>query len=308
MTRRTTRPRDPEWPSQLGEPTPHDSPRELRLEGLPLNVEFGRTVAIVGARYPTAAGLETAREMSRGFAEAGFTVVSGLAMGIDSAAHRGCLEVGGYTVAVLGTGLDVVYPDRNAALRKQIFESGTLVTEYHDQMPPVAHNFPRRNRIIARLARGVVFVEGGERSGGKITARLALEAGRNVYAVPGSVRNPMAIGPNEVIRRQEASLVTNFTHVLDELAPGLAWEIPEPGLQTSPVQLEEDDRAVLFLLDESPVPPERIRKELGLTMGKAALTLARLESRGWIVRKPAGYVLSRSGLRTREVAAAVENE
>jgi DNA processing protein len=307
MNRRTVFPNDAEWPRHLNELSPHDPPKSLKLEGLPLEVDFPRAVAIVGARYPTAAGVEAAQDMARGLAEAGFSIVSGLAVGIDAVAHRACLAAGGYTVAVLGTGLDVTYPQRNTALRQQVMERGTLVTEYADDMPPLAHNFPRRNRIIAGLSKAVIFVEGGQRSGGRITARIALEANRTVYAVPGSVRNPMAAGPNELIGRSEAALVTSFCDVLADMAPELAWESPETRRLAPSIEVAEDDRAIIFFLEETPVVPGKIRDELGLTNGKAALTLARLEARGWVTRRPGGYVLSRTGLRIRESIVGAGN-
>jgi DNA processing protein len=299
MTRRTITPTDPEWPERLRDMAPLDPPKSLRLDGLPLDVP-DRTIAIVGTRYPSASGAEITGSLTIGLVEAGFTIVSGLAVGIDSIAHRTALQVGGYTVAVLGCGLNIDYPKRNSGLRAQIERSGTVLTEYADDVKPTPYSFARRNRIVAALCAGVVFIEGGERSGGKITARLALDAGRHVFAVPGNVRSPMGVGPNDLIRRSEATLVTNVQDVLDELAPGLIWA---NGLDKEEVPqmagVDGLERSVLRFLEDHPVRPERLRRGLDLSMGQAALALARLEARGWATRKQGGFALSDSGARVR---------
>ncbi|HEY7875166.1 MAG TPA: DNA-processing protein DprA, partial [Actinomycetota bacterium] len=175
MTDRVITPADEEWPPQLDELGPARPPKQLFVRGRPL--EAGRrTVAVVGARRPTAAGIEAAETLTRGLVEAGFAIVSGMAMGIDAAAHAAAIDAGGYTVAVLGCGLDVIYPARNRQLRARIESAGTLLTEYPEGTEPAAFHFPERNRIVAGLAAAVLFVEGGERSGGLITARAALDA------------------------------------------------------------------------------------------------------------------------------------
>ena len=301
MSRRMVQPGHNEWPSQLGELGPVDPPKRLALAGLRLAVPYERTVAIVGTRRPTASGVEAARAMARGLAEADFTIVSGLAVGIDAAAHKAALEVGGYTVAVLGCGLDVPYPKRNLALRDQIEERGTVVSEYPNDQGPTTYTFPRRNRIIAGLAKGVVFIEGGEKSGGRITARIGHEAGRSVFAVPGSLRNPMAAGPNVLIRQDLARLVTCFQDVLEELAPGLLWDVPvDTSAPPRIAALSDEEKSVLCFLEEFPSRPEEVRRGAGLTTGKAALALARLEARGWAIRRSGGFRLTEGGLRTRE--------
>ena len=156
-------------------------------------------VAIVGSRNPTAGGLENARAFTRALVQAGFTVTSGLALGIDGAAHAAAIEAGGRTVGVMGTGPDLVYPARNRALAARIAGSGTLVTEFPPGTPPLAHHFPRRNRIIAGLARIVVVVEAARTSGALTTARHALAAGREVMAVPGHPLPPNAVGVNGLL-------------------------------------------------------------------------------------------------------------
>jgi DNA processing protein len=304
---RTIVPADAEWPVLLNELGPQRPPERLFVAGLPLALDQP-SVAVVGARRPTIAGLDAAERMARGLAEAGFAVVSGLAVGIDSVAHRAALRAGGHTIAVLGCGLDVNYPERNSGLKAQIAARGTLVTEYAAGTPPLAHHFPERNRIIAGLAAGVVYVEGGEKSGGRITARLALDANRSVFAVPGSVRNPLAAGPNELIRTCQATLVTDVRHVCEELAPGLVWTEPaDVGPARRPVDLEESEAQVLCFLDDVPIAPDRICSQLGLSAGRVSLAAARLEVRGLIVRRPQGYEISSAGCRARDAYIAAHS-
>ena len=300
MNDRVITPRDDEWPSQLNELGPARPPKQLFVRGLPLQADR-RTIAVVGARYPTAAGLEAAQRLSRGLVEAGFAIVSGMALGIDAAAHGAALEAGGYTVAVLGCGLDVDYPVRNAPLKKRIAQNGTLVTEYPDGSPPAAFHFPERNRIVAGLAAGILFVEGGKRSGGRITARAALDANRAVFAVPGSIRNPMAAGPNELIRVSQAALVTEVKHICDELEPGLVWDAPvNLGPTRSAVVLDELEARVLRFLDDAPLGADLICSRLQLKPGGAAVSLSRLEIRGLVAKRRNGYELTSTGARVRE--------
>jgi DNA processing protein len=259
-----------------------------------------RTLAIVGARYPSAAGLDAAERFATGLTEAGFTIVSGLAVGIDAAAHRACLEAGGYTIAVLGCGMDVDYPARNNGLKRRIAEVGTIVTEYFPGTSPDAFRFPKRNRIVAGLARGVLYVEGGERSGGLITAHAALDFNRSVFAIPGSIRNPLAVGPNELIRTGQAALVTEVKHICDDLEPGLVWDGPPTlGVQQAPVALEDEEVSVLTFLDDKPVSAESICGGLGLKPGEVALALSRLEIRGFVARRRGGYEIAGAGARVR---------
>jgi DNA processing protein len=297
MTRRTVVPGAAEWPSYLDELEARDRPVRLFVQGLPLRA-CERAVAIVGSRKPTAAGVEIAQELGRGLAEAGFTVVSGLAVGIDAAAHRAALEVGGYTVAVLGCGLDVDYPMRNIALKRRIAAAGTLVTEYEDGVRPEAFRFPARNRIIAGLCKGVVFVEGCRRSGGLITARHALEANRSVFAVPGSIRNPLAAGPNELIKTSQATLVTSVHDILADLAPSLVWDDAGGGALGRPLVNPDEGRLLLYL-DDVAVPVDRVCTDLGLSLGEVALQLAALEVRNYVVKRPGGYAVTDAGARLR---------
>ena len=299
MTRRTITPSDPEWPRRLREFETEQQVRRLIVEGRVLP-SGERSVAVVGSRRPSGSGVEAAIAMSRGLAEAGFTVVSGLAVGIDAIAHKAALDHGGNTVAVLGCGHDVDYPKANSTLRQRIALRGTIVSEYDPHVQPERFHFPERNRIIAGLSAAVVFVEGARRSGGLITARHAFDAGRDVFAFPGSFRNPLAAGPNELIRTSQARLVTDVEQVLSELAPGLVWGNPED--DSSPVgnpAVNDVEGRVLLFLDETPTPPDRLCMDLELTWGEAALALAALEARGFVNKRPAGYCVTGPGARVR---------
>jgi DNA processing protein len=306
MNRRVITPPSDEWPPQLTELGPERPPDHLFVDGIRLDAR-SPMVAVVGARRPTVAGIEAATKLASGLAQGGFTVVSGLAVGIDAVAHKAALDSGGRTVAVLGCGLDVEYPSRNRALKRRIIECGTVVTEYPNGTPPHARHFPQRNRLIAGLAAGVVYVEGAEKSGGRITARQALDANRAVFAVPGSVRNPLGAGPNELIRTSQAALVTDVSHIFEELAPGLVWDRPwEPALEGREVALDEAEAQVLGFLDDVPTPSDRICTGLEVSSGRLALTLARLEVRGLVTRRPTGYEISSAGSRLKAGLAAAE--
>lgn len=295
---RTIRPRDDEWPSQLGELGGARPPAMLYVQGRPLPKT--PLIAIVGSRRPTVAGLDATTTLATGLVEAGYGIVSGLAAGIDAAAHRAAIDAGGYTIAVLGFGLDVDYPRRNARLKRHIATVGTLVTEYPVGTGPYAFNFPERNRIIAGLAEATVVVEGGIKSGALITARCALDADRAVFAVPGSFRNVMSAGSNELIRTSQAALVTEVSHVFEELAPSKIWDGPARlSLEPRRVDLTEDEGKVIALLDDASTTPDRICLELGLEPGAVALSLSRLEVRGLAVRRGAGYLITTAGARAR---------
>jgi DNA processing protein len=296
MSRRVMSAGHQEWPDGLKELTSVRPPEQLFIVGQPLP-PVATSIAIVGTRRPTAAGLEVAAALASGLVEAGFAIVSGMAVGIDAAAHRAALDAGGHTVGVVGCGLDVSYPRLNAQLRARVCEFGTLVGEYPDGTPPRASHFPERNRIIAGLSTAVVFVEGSVRSGGRITARLALETNRSVFAVPGSVRNPMAEGPNELIRTHQAALVTNAGHIFEELAPALAW-MPAAE-RPSPLSIGEVEDRLLEHLDDVPVSTDELVRRLAFPPGRVVLGLAKLEVRGLVARAGAGYEISEAGARLR---------
>ncbi|MGH2806199.1 MAG: DNA-processing protein DprA [Actinomycetota bacterium] len=298
-------PLDPEWPERLRQMEPHDPATGLHVIGKPLT-EAVTSVAVVGSRKASAAGLEAAELIARGLAEAGCTVVSGLAVGVDATAHQAALAAGGHTIAVVGAGLDVNYPTRNQRLRRAIQANGSVVSEYELGTPPYASNFPARNRIVVGLCSAVVVVEGTMRSGALITARLALDANRAVFAVPGSFRNVMSEGPNELIRTCQAGLVTSVDHIFEELAPNLVWkDRVERLVPTAPV-LEGIELDVLYLMDDTPQTTDRVAYQGGLQSGKVSLALSRLEIRGFVIRQRMGFVISASGARARAAAAAAE--
>lgn len=178
-------------------------------------------LGVVGTRAATRYGLRSSEELSGQMASRGYTIVSGLARGIDSAAHRGALEAGGRTIAVLGTGLANVYPAENIPLAKEIVERGAVISEFPMRTAPARENFPRRNRVISGLSLGVLVVEGKLRSGAMITARYALEQGREVFALPGQVTSPLSAGPHQLIQ-QGAKLVTNQNDITEEIGPSAA--------------------------------------------------------------------------------------
>lgn len=200
-----------------------DPPALLYVKGQPALLQRNG-IALVGARSATAQGMANAEAFARALAEQGFAVVSGLALGIDAAAHRGALAAGpegGGTVAVIGTGIDRIYPARNAELAREIATDGAVVSEFPLGTPPLQHNFPRRNRLIAGLAQGVLVVEAAVNSGSLITARLATESGREVYAIPGSIHSPLSRGCHRLIR-EGAKLVETAEDIFEELRDGLA--------------------------------------------------------------------------------------
>lgn len=282
-----------EWPSVLDQ-LEHDCPRRLHASGRPLEPDR-MMLAIVGSRRPTAIGIEMAEKFARELAQAGFVIVSGLAMGIDAIAHKAAVAGGGTTLAVLGCGLDVSYPHRNLYLRRLIDQNGTVVSEYRRGTPPLPHHFPARNRIVAGLCEGVLIVEGSDRSGALITARLGLDYNRQVFAIPGSPWNAMAAAPNTLIRTSRALLVTEPEHVFEELAPKLAWAKADESHAVTVPSLEEDDVLVLHVLTDRPLIPERIARCTGIPTARTSLALSRLAVRGFAHRSPLGYRITGSG-------------
>lgn len=283
---------DEEWPRLLNE-APQVATNELFLVGRAQDREAAY-VAIVGTRFPTAAGVEVARELATSIAQGGYTVLSGLAVGIDSVAHRSALEAGGVTVAVVGAGLDVDYPQRNRALRLAIESAGAVISRHPLGTPPAPFHFPERNHVIAGMSLATVVVEGGLRSGALITARSALEANRAVFAVPGSVRNAMAAGPNELIKRSEAAPITCAQDLFSELAPATAWDSPlDPG-RPIPQALDPEELLVAARLDDVGAAPDALA-DLGLGPGRLGVVLARLEVRGLAARDSGGFRITEPG-------------
>ena len=240
-------------------------------------------VAIVGSRRASQYGLCTATRLARDLAARGVTVVSGMARGIDTAAHWGALKGGGRSIAVLGCGIDVVYPPENGALHRALAKGGALMSEFPLGTGPLAENFPRRNRIISALSRGVVVVEAGEQSGSLITARFALEQGREVFAVPGNVTASGSRGVNGLIK-EGAKLVERVEDILEELAidPGT----PESTGAPHPFALTPQEAELFALICRGPLQIDDIIVASALTAGEVSATLLRLELKGAILRLP----------------------
>ncbi|MDB6087930.1 MAG: protecting protein DprA, partial [Gammaproteobacteria bacterium] len=222
-------------------------------------------LAMVGSRSPTAAGRKTARDFAAWFARAGLTVTSGLAVGVDAASHEGALLVGGLTVAVFGTGLDQVYPSENAALAARIRERGALVSEFPPRTRPLRVNFPRRNRIISGLSYGTLVVEAARRSGSLVTARLAAEQGREVFAIPGSIHSPVSRGCHQLIR-DGAKLVEAVDDVLSELKIYLPHQrLTSPGAtRRAPCALDKGYEMLLDALGFEPATIDVLVARTGL--------------------------------------------
>jgi DNA processing protein len=288
---------DSRYPQSLAEIS--DAPPLLYVRGDPALLAEPQ-VAIVGSRNPTPAGLEITRDFARWLAGRGLLVTSGLAIGIDGAAHAGALE-SGRTIAVLGTGPDRVYPASHRALARRIADSGALVSEFPPGQGPLAHNFPRRNRIISALSFGVLVTEAALRSGSLITARFALEQGREVFAVPGSIRNPLARGCHALIR-DGAKLVEEPAEIIAELAPVLrgvlmagSSESPsssaEDGDQDSGSafrSLDSDYRALLEAMGFEPLAPDELIARSGRTAQEVSSMLLVLELEGHVSSSPGG--------------------
>jgi DNA processing protein len=252
-------------------------------------------VAVVGSRRATFGGVEIASSIARDLAAAGIQVVSGMALGIDAAAHNGALEAGGSTIAVLGCGIDICYPSRHADLRRRIIACGSLLTEEPAGTPPFKHNFPKRNRIIAALAQAVVVVEATERSGALSTARWAADLGREVLAVPGSIRARQSSGTNLLIRDG----VRPFLGLGDlmDAVPGLRNAASETALDSVPARagagLERFSpplREILARMGTQPVHPDQVGLALGLSPALVASRLGALELAGAVMSLPGGLV------------------
>ena len=280
---------DPDYPPALRElPTP---PVVLFALG-DVSLLSEPQLTVVGSRRPSLAGLENAKTLSRELAQAGLVISSGLAAGIDTAAHLETLAVKAPTIAVVGTGLDLVYPARNKALAQDIAAQGLLISEFSCGMPPLAPNFPQRNRLMAALSLGVLVIEATNRSGSLITARLASEYGREVFAVPGSIRNPCASGCHRLIR-DGAHLVESAHDVLLVLSPELQRltektdRPPNERRDKKPSARQEalspDHRHLLDnMAYDEPAAVDELVERSGLTAAEVSSMLLILELEGWV--------------------------
>lgn len=280
---------DPRYPSRLRQI--HDPPPVLYVSGDPEVLSYP-ALAIVGSRHPTPAGRDTARAFARHLARRGLIVNSGLALGIDAASHEGALDGDGLTVGVAATGLDQVYPARHADLARRIAEQGALVSELPIGTRPSREAFPRRNRILAGLSVGTLVVEAALRSGSLITARCALEQGRELFAIPGSIHNPLARGCHALLR-QGAKLVETADDVLEELAPLLGPLPAGPGegpAEPAPALTEDPEYArLLACLDWEPRAIDELSTAARLPAGSVASMLLRLELEGLVRSIPGGF-------------------
>lgn len=251
--------------------------------------------AVVGSRNPSRDGIEHARGFAAELAGAGLAVVSGLADGIDAAAHAGALDAEGMTVAVCGTGLDRVYPARNRELARRIAETGLLVSEYARGTPALRANFPRRNRIIAGLSVGVLVVEAARTSGSLITARLGRDHGREVFALPGSIHNPLARGCHRLIR-EGARLAESSADILAEIAPQLPRPAAGAAPSASPAEPDQGEAAapdgehqrLLACMGDAPVDVDTLVERAGLTPDAVSSMLLILELQGFVTSGPGG--------------------
>jgi DNA processing protein len=243
-------------------------------------------LAVVGSRNATAQGLRDAEAFARTLGDAGLSIVSGLALGIDAAAHRGALATAAGTVAVIGTGADRLYPARNEALAREIAEKGVVISEFPLGTPALASNFPRRNRIIAGLGLGCLVVEAALRSGSLITARLAAESGREVFAIPGSIHSPLSRGCHQLIR-QGAKLVESAADILEELR----WDASVAANTTgddSSVAADDNEEQVLALLGHAPCALDTLSARSGLTPADLLAMLLPMELAGRVAQLPGG--------------------
>jgi DNA processing protein len=256
-----------------------DPPAVLYAKG---RIELLRStaIAVVGSRNATPQGISTARAFAQALSDAGLTVVSGLALGIDAAAHEGGLAGRSSTVAVTGTGLDIVYPARNRTLAHRIAEEGLLLSEFPLGTGAIAHNFPRRNRLISGLARGVLVVEAAVKSGSLTTARFGADQGREVFAIPGSIHSPLARGCHALIK-QGAKLVESAQDVLEEL------HIAMPAHERPSADPAEED-PLLTQLGHDPCDVDTLAARTGLTVDVLTARLLELELEGRIASLPGG--------------------
>jgi DNA processing protein len=243
--------------------------------------------AVVGSRRPTAYGLRMAGQLAGDLAGRGVTIVSGFARGVDTAAHRGALAAGGRTVAVLGSGVDVVYPPENRRLALEVARAGAVVSQFPMETPPLPQHFPIRNRVIAGLTLGTVVVEAAERSGALITARLAGELGREVYAVPGNVSSPVSQGANGLIQ-DGAKLVRDWQDVVAEWPPAVqrALRPMAPSRAAAGAVVAAGEGRLLPLLGDEPLAIDRVIEVSGLPAGEVAASLVTLELRGLVRQLP----------------------
>ena len=272
----------PDYPALLKEI--HDPPVLLFGCG-DKSVLENSSIAMVGSRSPTRTGLANAQLLSGQLSSVGLTIVSGMALGIDAACHQGALLAGAKTIAVLGTGCDIVYPARHQGLAHDISRLGLLLSEFPLRVRAAPHHFPRRNRVVTGLSLGTIVVEAALKSGSLISARCAMEQGREVFAIPGAINNRHARGCHQLIR-DGATLVENAQDVLEQLS-----FVADRALASTPVQpLTGHQQLVASILDGEPQNTDQLEAQLGLSINEVLCALVELEVAGLVVQERGGYV------------------
>jgi DNA processing protein len=276
---------DGRYPARLR--TIADPPPLLYVKGA-IRAEDDKAIAVVGSRSASDYGRKVTRDLCRGLAALGFTIVSGLARGIDGTAHETALSSGGRTIAVLGSGVDRAYPPEHQMLYRRIGENGAVVSELPVGMRPMAFNFPSRNRLISGLSLGVVVVEATEKSGSLITARLAVEQGREVFAVPGEVGSSRSRGAHRLIR-QGAKLVETVEDIIEEIAPQLLTRDGDSAKyqrRPLPQNVSEEVKKIFNLLQERSLQIDEIIEGSGFTSSRVSEILLDLELQGYLRQLP----------------------
>ena len=264
-----------------------DPPLMLYVCGTPGAWQQHPCLAIVGSRNPTAQGLDNARHFARALSQGGWVIASGLALGVDGAAHEGALEASGPTVAVIGTGPESIYPRKHLGLAQRIVRAGgAIVSEYAPGMPVRSENFPLRNRIIAGLSLGTLVVEAALESGSLITAKLAVESGREVFAIPGSIHSPHSKGCHALIR-QGAKLVETAADILEEFSAGIFADARVNAASTS-------THDAIPALGHDPVTLDALSQRTGQSVAEVAAWLLELELQGQVARLPGGLFQRRA--------------
>ncbi len=285
-------PVDAGYPERLKEIP--DPPPALFAAG---EIPEAAAVALVGSRKASAAGTEVARTLGQALGERGVCVVSGLALGVDAAAHKGALETGGPTVGVLGCGIDIVYPKSNRSVFDGVRRNGAIVSEYYLGEAPLAWRFPARNRIIAGLCDAVVVVEAPQKSGALITARHALDCGRDVWAVPGLLTAAECRGSNKLLA-DGAAVLWDIQEFVEAYASGVvepAADSPSPGDPPVPAELPETEAAVLSGVGFEPTEVDAVAGRSGVEMRELLPALALLELKGYVTRSLGGAFVRRAG-------------
>lgn len=271
----------PHYPTELKHI--YDPPCVLYIQGQLSPTDLQHAVAVVGTRRPTAYGQRNAKDIARGLAESGVTIISGMAIGIDSFAHRAAIEGGGKTIAVLGCGVDVCYPSSNRPLYQLLASGahGAVISEYFPETKPDTWRFPARNRIISGLSQAIVVVEAGETSGSLITANLGFDQGHAVYAVPGRIDSPMSIGTNALIAGHKAQLIRSYKDILFDKGWATTSSVGEtPAI----IELYGREREVHDLLSAEPIHFDVLCEKTGIPVGELSAALTMLELAGLVTR------------------------